>query len=364
MLLACFYSVASHAESDNSLGLNLEEAENSAALLGQKGSWVLAPIPISNPTLGAGLQAVLLYLHPKTNEGSDIPNTTSGVTGMYTDNKSWAAGAFHDGNWANDTYRYRVFLMAGDFNLKFYGIGDDSLFLNRPVGYDMKALVLGSRLLRRVPGTQSWYVGAEYQYMETEIGFNLSGLTPQLPDVSRPIQSAGMGLVALHDSRDDNYYPRHGHLFQFKWSDYGETWGGDYEYSNLTSFYNQYMPLASDTTLALRANLQHNNGDAPFFALPFLDMRGFSRDRYRDQNTLSLHAEVRHKFLPRWGMVLFSEAGWHAEKTSTLIKGDAITSYGAGLRWQVTEDKAMHFAVDVAYSDGDAVTYIRVGEKF
>jgi len=36
------------------------------------------------------------------------------------------------------------------------------------------------------------------------------------------------------------------------------------------------------------ARLQTSREKTPFFALPTLDMRGFSRDRYRDDNTLSI----------------------------------------------------------------------------
>ena len=31
-----------------------------------KGAWMAVPIPFANPTLGAGLQAAILYLHPNS----------------------------------------------------------------------------------------------------------------------------------------------------------------------------------------------------------------------------------------------------------------------------------------------------------
>lgn len=344
------------------------DAKTPVAGTGQKGSWVVVPIPISNPTVGTGLQGVLLYLHPKADKASGAPNATSGLGGMYTDSKSWAAGVFHDGNWADDTYRYRVFLGAGDFNLMFYGIGDRPIFSDNPIPYGMRVEGLGARLLRRLPGTQDWYAGVEYLYANTELKFSPSRLNLnlglKLADITGTVRSAGLGLVASYDSRDDNYYPQRGRLFQLKWTDYGRPWGGDAEYAKLSTFYNHYIPLWSGTTLALRANFQSSFGDTPYFNLPYLDMRGFARDRYRDINTFSLHAEGRHKFSPRWGYVLFAASGWHSEEVSKLVKGDAVTSYGIGLRWRVVADKTMHLGVDVAFSEGEAVTYIRVGEKF
>ena len=63
-----------------------------------KGTWLTVPIPISNPTVGSGLQAAVLYLHPKESENPEVPNSTSGIGGMYTDSESWFAAGFHDGS--------------------------------------------------------------------------------------------------------------------------------------------------------------------------------------------------------------------------------------------------------------------------
>ena len=54
----------------------------------QQGAWLPVPIPVSNPTVGTGIQAALLYLHPKTSTDSTALNPTSGIMGMYTDSDS------------------------------------------------------------------------------------------------------------------------------------------------------------------------------------------------------------------------------------------------------------------------------------
>ncbi|MEE4238253.1 MAG: BamA/TamA family outer membrane protein [Anderseniella sp.] len=360
----CVLAASARADGEGSLDENILEAQADAALQGKSGSWVPVPIPISNPTVGTGMQGVLLYLHPNKTEGGNGPNVTSGLVGMYTNNQSWAAGAFHDGNWDAGTYRYRLLMGVGKFNLKFYGIGDDPIFAYSPVKYGMRAWGLGGELQRRVPGTENWYAGFSYRYLDSEVDFELSSLLPNLPDVSKPFRNAGLGLLTTYDSRDDNYFPHQGRMFRLSLTDHGDAWGGDYEYAKLKAFYNHYLPLRASTTLALRAHLQSSNGNTPFFDLPYLNMRGFSRDRYRDQNSLSLHAEARHKFKPRWGAVAFFEAGWIADEFDHLFQHDVVTSYGAGLRWQTTADKALHLAVDLAFSEGDSVVHVRVGEMF
>ena len=99
------------------------------------------------------------------------------------------------------------------------------------------------------------------------------------------------------------------------------------------------------------------------FDLPFLDMRGFSRDRYRDKKTLSLHAEGRYKFRSRWGVIAFVETGWFGKDLEDAGNNRRITSYGTGLRWQVTADKSLNLGLDLAVSTDDNSIYIQIGEK-
>ena len=153
-------------------------------------------------------------------------------------------------------------------------------------------------------------------------------------------------------------------MFEAKWTNYGESWGGDYQYNKFGTFLNHYQPVTDQAILALRANAVFSDGDTPFFDLPYLDMRGFAHGRYKDNATFSLHAEGRYKFLPRWGAVGFVETGWYGEDIDSLTSSQTIVSYGGGIRWQVTKDKKMNLGVDIAFSTDDQAIYVQVGEKF
>jgi len=162
----------------------------------------------------------------------------------------------------------------------------------------------------RIPNTKHWFVGGHYLYLDTENIFRTSEIIEGLPDIEFSQKTAGLGLVGTYDSRDNNYYPMKGKLFETKLTYYNETWGGDYRYNKLTTFFNFYHPLRTNTVLAMRARGEFSEGNVPYFHLAYLDMRGFDRGRYRDRHSLSLHAEGRHKFTSRWGMVAFVETGW------------------------------------------------------
>jgi hypothetical protein len=166
------------------------------------------------------------------------------------------------------------------------------------------------------------------------------------------------------DTRDSNYFPRSGQQFRLSWLNFGPTWGGDFSFDKVDAFYNHYLPFGSTSVLGLRVRFQAASDDTPFLFLPTLDMRGFSRDRYRDARTLSFTAEWRHKFSARWGFVAYGEAGRLAPTMSELADARTITTVGGGVRWQVTADRDMHLGIDLAVSSDDQAAFIQIGERF
>ena len=88
MLTMSLSAFCSRAAQEDNFEERIEDAQRVAAVAPAKGNWVPVPMPISNPTVGTGLQAVLMYLHPKANEDSRSPNATSGLVGMVTNTDS------------------------------------------------------------------------------------------------------------------------------------------------------------------------------------------------------------------------------------------------------------------------------------
>ena len=352
------------AETRGDIDEQIDAVEDASILSpARKGNWVAVPIPVANPTLGAGLQLALLYLH--ADDGNpDTPNPTSAVGAMYTDTDSWGIAAFHDDYWKEDTYRFRAGGGTGVLNLDFYGIGDAPVFGDRPIAYALRFDAAMLQIQRRVPGTAHAFVGAGYQVLDSDITFKLSGLLPGLPDVTGGIRTAGMMLLGSYDTRDDNYYPNQGSLIELKFTDYADSWGSDLDYRKSRSNLRYYHSPSSDWVLAFKTELQTSAGRTPFFALSSLNMRGFPRDRYLADHSLSLHTEARHRFNARWGAVGFAETGWVADDADNLTDGRHVTAWGAGVRWRPTTAQTLNLGVDVAKSQDDSAVYVRIGEWF
>ncbi|WP_370979345.1 BamA/TamA family outer membrane protein [Agaribacterium sp. ZY112] len=329
---------------------------------GSDGAWMAVPIPFANPTLGAGLQAAVLYLHEQKEPGT--PNATSGIGGMYADSKSYFLGVFHDDYWKSDRFRFSFLAGTGKLNLNYYGPGDIPLLEKHPLGYGIQVNGLYTKLLTRLPYTESWYGGFEYAGSQSTVSFDLGQIIDRLPVIDADVRTSGLGPVLSFDSRDDNYYPSNGQIFNAKYSINDEGLGSDFNFRMLKSDYRKYFTLIPKNVLALKAQIKAADGEIPFFIEPTLSMRGFDVARYRDNVTASMHAEWRYKFHDRWGAVAFAETGAVADNVDELSDGTHISSAGVGIRWQATKAKKINLGIDIAVSTDDQAVYIRAGEAF
>ena len=327
----------------------------------EESRFVPVPIPIGNPTIGAGLAVAGLYMHPQQEGDTVSPTTISGLLGLYTSTESWAVGAFHEGFYSQDRYRVRGALAYGEFNLKFYGIGNDSPFREDPLQYSAKTTVFMPRLLFRLP-LENWFLGARYLFVNADIAFDLTGGPPGVPEANATTRTAGLGLVAVYDSRDNKLWPSSGSWFELTGTDYGEYFGGEFDYGKLIVKFAQYIPLSKPVTLAYRLDGQFVNGDAPFYDLARLHLRGFPSGRYLDNEAVTAQAEIRWNVYGRWIGLLFGGAGRIAQEFSQL--DDSPTQYagGVGARYIITKKRKLSVGLDVAFGDDEVILYVMVGD--
>ncbi|MFT5519539.1 MAG: outer membrane protein assembly factor BamA [Enterobacterales bacterium] len=339
-----------------------DSAEQSQILKEDKGSWLPVPIPVSNPTIGTGLQAILLYIHPQNSEKKDVPNATSGIVAMYTDSDSRMFGIFHENNFLDDTFRLKTFAGISDFNLHYFGFGEDRE--NLPLKYNIETESVFVEFLSLIPNTKNWFIGPKILWIDADLSFKLNFIEHDLPPITSNSVTSSLGLVVSYDDRDDNYYPSKGHLFEFSVFKDDENWGSHYNFEKTSMNYSYYHPVSNNQVLAFKGSMTDVSGKAPFYMMSNLDLRGNAFGRYIDNSSASIHAEWRYKFRQRWGMIGFVETGSVAESFSELGNNKRITSYGIGLRWQPIATESLHIGLDVALSSDDSAIYIRVGESF
>jgi outer membrane protein assembly factor BamA len=311
-----------------------------------------------------------MYIYKPASESPDSPPWTTGIAGSYSENGTWAAAAFHKMNLRNDTWRMLMAAGYANVNYDFYGVGNAAGDANQSIPLNQQVTGALVEVLRET--FTDWYVGLRLLYGRTDVRFDTD--LPQLPPGFPPLQEivlastlAAAGLRVQYDSRDNQFFPTEGSLFDIKVDRFTETLGSDFDYTGNSLAYNRYLGLGDRRVLALRGVTTLTSGDAPFFALARIggtDLRGYISGQYMDRMMFAVQGEYRRGVTERFGVVAFAGVGEVASDVSELNSEDLLPSIGAGIRYQLTKQQPINFRVDVARGKNETAIYVGVGEAF
>ena len=323
----------------------------------RRGSFIAAPIPFSNPTIGNGLAGGGAWLY-----AADSASRTSsiGLGGFKTDNGS--SGAALGIDLKLNANKYLVSALVGRVDLNYdFTAGPFDIPLNQ--SGDLYKIELSHGI------SQQLSFGIGLQYAETTLSTNFGGLLPPEVSASLDLQVFKYGLVAEWDRRDSDLYPTTGSLVTldaFR-GDVTGSGGTDYEKAVLQG--SHFAPgFREDEVVAVSATLCKVSDGAPFFdscSIGLTDgLRGFSFTEFIGNDLISAQAEYRGRFgNGRFGFVAFVGAG---SVSSTLTsESGAQAAAGVGFRYRLSNAFPVDFSVDVARnSDADTLYYIYVGQSF
>jgi hypothetical protein len=330
--------------------------------------WVVAPIPMINPTLKNGLILMLGYLYRL--DKSDLTTAPSYTMGMAfkTSNDSWGGAIAQSLRLAHD--RFRVFAMWSytDLNYGFYGIGQSAGDNGVSIDINQAGSVgLGEVLIRTWP---RWYFGPRYQILTMSVGIN--GLntpdTPKVPDTDGKLVTGSLGPHVKYDSRDNPFYPRHGVQVDAVANFYDAAFGGRRTYQTYKAAVNQYLSFNARNVLAWRVSVCSSSGDIPFYNMCMFasarDLRGYPGGQYRDLARLAGQIEWRSEIWWRLGGVIFAGAGEVAPDLSSLAISKALPSIGTGIRFTLAPKNHVNLRVDYAWGKNSSALYLSVAEAF
>ena len=227
--------------------------------------WLLVPVFSSSPKLGTAVGALGAYLHV-FDAGSRV--SLFGGTYQYTSTHSQIANAFARTSFGADHHRIVALVAFGHIENDY----DDYLGTGQPLktADDLKAVV--ARYLFRATG--DWFIGAQ----GTAANYQVLGATPEDDLVLetlgvRGFDSAAIGAVLMHDSRDNEDMPTTGWFLNVNNLAYREGLGGSSSYDAYRLDLRTFWKHGGGHVLALR---QYNwlTSDAPSAAQATVILRG------------------------------------------------------------------------------------------
>jgi hypothetical protein len=273
-------------------------------------------------------------------------------------------GVLHFGSWDEDRWRYTGVLGTGLAHLKYDGSGGGPAGSagQQELDYQLDGVFLRQQLLRRV-GEDPLFLGLSYEYSDAKAEFD-SG-TPVLDDASSERRSGSLAAVIEYDSRDTIFTPSSGMDATLRLFHFDESLGGDASYGRLEFDAPLWVQVDPQLVLGVRPMLKMAGEGTPFYALPYVSLRGVPALRYQGRDAASFETELRWNFNPRWSLVGFGGLG-QAVNSSSDFGGESYTVWagGLGFRYMLARKYGLHVGLDFARGPEDTAVYIQIGSAW
>ncbi len=313
----------------------------------KRSPWLLVPLVSNGPKMGTsfgGLGAYLHYFDPE----SDV--SMFGAMFQYSTTHSMFGGAFARTSFGADHHRLEAFAGFGYVENEY----EDYLGTGKPFKTTDDVRAIAGRYLYRVKG--NWFIGAE----GVAANYTVAGATAtdqQILDLMglTGVNSGGLGLVLMHDSRDNQDMPVRGWYANLN-NLANRTWlGADDNYGAYRLELKGFVQHGNGHVLAVRGNNQFTS-NAPANAEATIELRGYKLEQYLGRYMSSIEVEERFRFSKRFGATVFGGVGWLYGGSSAGTNNDgAYPSYGAGVHYVLKPED--HMLVNLEYAHGSENNY-------
>ncbi|WP_047043348.1 BamA/TamA family outer membrane protein [Vibrio mexicanus] len=323
------------------------------------------PFAITEPAVGAGGGAALLFFHETEEQKAqrkadpeaarDMPLSVSGVVAGATSNGSYVAGGFHSGNWFDDKVRYFGGLFGASFNLDYHVA--DGL---DPAKFNMEGLYFTQDVDVRI-GESNIFVGGSYTYINSETSFDVQEVLPGIDSLNFNSKDANVTLKLTYDDRNNQISPSAGTKAGVAYKLHNPAFGGDFDYKVVHGYVHNYNPLFDNWGLAIRADMKALDGEAPFYARPYVDMRGMPAMRYQGDETALAEVELNYHLNERWTLLGFTGVAKATDAQQSFDDVPTLAMQGAGFRYLMARHLGMKTGVDIAKGPEEWTLYIQFG---
>lgn len=336
----------------------------------------LLPIPIfiTEPAIGDGLGLALVYFHrakdapdeeafaspgsiAHASKEQTPPPTLTGIFGAYTSNDTAAGGIGHMNSFKDDHIRFTGVVGLANVNSTFY-------VLDQPFKFNLEGLMAYQETRFRIADSK-WFWGIGLSYLDASSAFQVELPEDAPVDLFRTdVTNSGLAAELAWDTRDNTAMPNRGRLFELAAWRYDETIGGDFDYWNVKLKFISFHSLHEKFVLGWRLELSAIDGRAPFFAIPWINLRGIPALRYQGERVAVAEVEGRYNISPRWAVIGFAGEGTVSSDVPIIDTEQRIWAYGLGGRYKIFEAQNVWVGIDIARGPEDTNWYIQVGHAW
>lgn len=319
------------------------------------------PIIITEPALGYGGGLAALWFRESL---ADAGARSAAQTGRLAPPVIGALAAFRTQNGSSGGFAGYFTPLAGDRYRVLGGIGRVGLDLDyydrkgRPAAYRLDGQGLLAQGLARA-GDSDFFVGARYAYLDTTSTFERERVL-DIPNRDLDVRIGRLSLIVDYDSRDNFFTPSKGTYAEAEFAAANEALGGNVDFRSFFVRAFHYIP-AGDFVIGLRGDYRISSDTTPFFAKPFVQLRGIPALRYQDDRTAVVETEVRWNVTHRWAVLGFVGAGKAYGGRAEWSEADTAVAKGIGLRYLIARKLGLYTGVDFAWGPEDRAFYIQVG---
>ena len=320
--------------------------------------------PITEPAVGYGLVGAGLYFIAKddTEDKSYQAPDIAGIGGGFTENGTWFAGAGYIGFWKNDNLRYRGAMGVGDISLEFFR-RDNTPLLKKSEEFDISGFVLLQQLVFRISDSD-FFVGGKYKLSHANVDFIKD---PNLPDIDLrdfDVWNSGLTAIVEYEKLDNVFSPNKGMRVHLSYEQNLEMIGSDRNWGTVDFFGNFFFPVGKKWVPGFRVASSFTTGDIPFFAKPYIELRGVPAMRYQGDLTMSIETEQMYNITPRWSLVGFGGVGNTFESYNNYKAEEFVWNAGGGFRYLVARLFGLRMGLDVARGPEDWAVYVVFGSSW
>ena len=334
----------------------------------KRGSFIIAPIPISSPAFGSGLLVVSGYVFKLNEQDKVSAPSWLGAAGTFTNNGTRALALGGRLYLKENKYQTTFAVATGRANLDFFGIGRIPGASGISVPLQMDGSIFFGEAMRNVG--KNIFVGPRYQYRR--LAARIDGPSPaggfEIPAIDLKSNSAALGLHLQRDLRDNTFYPSKGSLFDFTADFFDQTWGSRREYQTYKIAFNSFHELRKRHVLAYRVMGCTANGSVPFYDLCLFgfnnDLRGYTTGQFQNRRMFATQGEYRLDWKKRLGFVGFGGVGGVARTWSDFRSDQLLPAGGVGMRFNLDKKNHINYRVDLAFGREGRTLAIGIGEAF